>query len=282
VPPDDRGGLLPCAEPSRMQEAHLRRFFDSQLAANATAIQRDAQRMTRFRLLRPSARSASEHLRQRFASELARPVVEQLRPGWAYEPESSLTEDELFASSLFQRIPLTRFDTTTRIRGLAHAMPFELHEVTATGHSDRQYMRILLIGFLVHLKLPAPMPGHLRFCHRQADKTWRRPAMDGYRSLETTGLGCYDIDATPDAPVPASLPGLVRVMDDLGKHGWRVHVAFGGLSAWLAIEQSRTWFEPRAVPPYTADDVLQLDGAFTVVERIAGELRDLASAARRV
>lgn len=255
-----------------MHEAHLRRFFDAQLAANAAAIQRDLQRTARFRLLRPSARAQSQQLRQRFATELARPIVDQLRPGWTYEPESALSEDELFASGLFQRIPLTRLDATARIRGTAHGLPFELHEVTATGEGDRQYVRILLIGFLVHLKLPVPVPGHTRFCHRQTDKTWRRPSVDGYRSPTSAGADLYDVDATPDAPHIHSLRSLVVVMDDLARHGWRVHVAFGGLSAWVAIEQLRTWFEPRALPPYTADDVLQLDRGFSVLERVAGEL----------
>ncbi len=259
-----------------MQEAHLRQFFDSTLAANAQAIQRDAQRMTRFRLLRRHARFESEQLRQRFASELAQPVVEQLRPGWTYDAESWLTRDELFASNLFQRIPLTRFDTTTRIGGLAHDLPFEMHEVSATGEGERQYMRILLIGFLAHLRLPWSMPGNIRFCHQQADKAWRRPAMDGYRLVEVAALqGHYYVDATPDAPPLAALPRLVASMEDLSKRGWRVHVACGGLSAWVAIEQSRTWFEPRALPPYSADDVLQLEAAFSTLERVACELGQL-------
>jgi hypothetical protein len=256
-----------------MHEAHLRQFFDTQLAASALAIQREAQRTARFRLLRRSVASADEQLRQRFATELARPVVEQLRPGWMYDTEPSLTRDELFASTLFQRIALTRFDVTMRIRGLAHALPFEMHEVTATGEGERQYMRILLIGFLAHVKLPWRMPGHIRFCHHQADKTWRRPAMEGYRSVGVAALeGLYHVDATPDAPPLASLPGLVASMDDLGRSGWHVHVALGGLSAWVAIEQSRTWFEPRSSPPYSADDLLQLDRAFEVFERVAGAL----------
>lgn len=256
-----------------MDQAHLRRYFETQLAANALAIQSDARRVGRFHVLRRSSASAHEQLRQRFDGELARPVVERLRPEWTYHAHSSLTEDELFASGLFQRIPLTAFAATARIRGLAHDLPFEMHEVTATGQGERQYMRILLIGFLAHLKLPAPMPGHIRFCHRQPDKKWRRPAMDGYRALEITGLsGHYDVDATPDAPGPASFSGMVALMDDLAKSGWLVHVAFGGLSAWAAIERSRTWFEPRAVPPYSADDLLELEYTFNVIERVAAAL----------
>ncbi len=316
-------------------EAHLRQFFDTRLAANAHAIQRDAQRITidllialavslgipivavaaafgiafegaaglqgaplwiavagcslvaaiavyaGFRILMPRALSANHRVKARFVAEFARPAVEHLRPRWTYDTESSLTQDEFFASNLFQRIPLTRFDATTRIRGLAHSLPFEMHEVTATGLGERQYMRILLIGFLVHLKLPSPMPGHIRFCHQQADKTWRRPAMDGYRSLDVRPLkGHYYVDATPDAPSLASFPGMVTLMEELGKRGWLVHVAFGGLSAWVAIERSRTWFEARALPPYSADDVLQLDYAFSVIEQVAGELRGSVATAR--
>ena len=108
--------------------------------------------------------------------------------------------------------------------------------------------------------------------------------MDGYRSLddEVASLkGHYRVDATPDAASLASVPGLVQVMEDLAKHGWLVHVAFGGLSAWVAIERSRTWFEARVLPPYSADDLLQLEYAFAVIELVADQLRVPVPAAVR-
>jgi hypothetical protein len=311
-----------------MDEARVRRVFETQLAANAHGIQRDARRITidllialtvslgvpllaviaafalafagsfaldgmrlwaalaacglvaaiallvGFRMLMPPAISADERLKKRFVSELARPTVEQLRPGWTYDTDSSLSRDELFASNLFQRIPLTRFDVTARIRGRAHDLPFEMHEVVATGEGERQFMRILLIGFLAHVRLPVPVQGHVRFCRQQSDKTWRRPPVDGYRSIEAASSldGHYHVDATPDGPDLASMPGMVSLMEDLAKRGWLVHVAFGGLSAWVAIERSRTWFEPRVLPAYSADDVLQLDYAFSVIELVADQL----------
>lgn len=310
-----------------MDESRVRRLFETQLAANAHGIQRDARRITidllialavsigvpviaiiaalaiafewsfaldgarlwmalavcglvaaiallaGFRVLLPPAVSADERLRKRFVSELARPAVEQLRPGWLYDTQASLTQDELFASNLFQRIPLTRFEAASRIRGRAHELPFEMHEVTATGSGERQYMRILLIGFLAHIKLPGPVQGHVRFCRQLSDKAWRRPPMAGYRSIEAAGLdGHYHLDRTPDGPEPQSMPGMVSLMEELARRGWLVHVAFGGLSAWVAIERSRTWFEPRVLPPYSADDLLQLDYAFSVIELVADQL----------
>ena len=107
--------------------------------------------------------------------------------------------------------------------------------------------------------------------------------MDGYRSLDTivpTLNGHYHVDATPDGTDLAAVPGmLIALMEDLATRGWLVHVAFGGLSAWVAIERSRLWFEPRALPQYSADDLLQLDYAFSVVELIAGHLRSVSPAA---
>lgn len=319
-----------------MNDDQIRRFFETQLAANAHSIQRDARRITLdlvialgvavgvpvvaavtaiaivvqgsfglegtaiwiavaacalvaaaalyagFRVLMPSALSASERVNARFVSGLARPAVTQLRPGWTYETESSLTQDELFASNLFHRIPLTRFDATSRIRGLAHGLPFEMHEVTATSVGERQFMRILLIGFLAHLKLLAPLPGQVRFCRQISDKSWRRPEMDGYRSLDPvlpTLKGHYHVDSTPDGTDLAAVPGMIALMEDLARRGWLVHVGFGGLSGWVAIERSRTWFEPRVLPPYAADDLLQLDYVFSVVEVVAGHLRGVSPAA---
>lgn len=317
-----------------MDDDQIRRFFETQLAASAHAVQRDARRITLdllialgvalglpvlagaaaislavqgdlglegparwiavaagalggviallvgFRRLMPAALSANDRVNARFVSEIARPAITQLRRGWTYERASSLTRDELFASNLFHRIPLTRFDAGSRIRGLAHDLPFEMHEVTATGLGERQFMRILLIGFLAHLKLDTPLPGQVRFCRQIGDKSWRRPEMDGYRSLDAivpTLNGHYHVDATPDGTDLAAVPGLIALMEDLAKRGWLVHVAFGGLSAWVAIERSRLWFEPRVLPPYSADDLLQLDYVFSVVELVAGHLRTAVS-----
>jgi hypothetical protein len=258
-----------------VNDEQIRRFFDTQLAGHAQAIQRDTKRTTRGlrRLVRPP-QSAIQQLQARFDAELARPAVEQLRPGWMYHTESSLTEDELFASRLFHRIPLRRFVASPRVRGRAHDLPFEMHEVIATGDGPTsRFLRILLSGFLAHVGLPEALPGHVRFCRHLSDKTWRRPEMDGYRSIDVPSLsGHYTVDATPDAVSVAGLPGLIAALEDLAKRGWLVHVAFGGLSAWVAIERSRTWFEPRVLPPYSADDLLELDHAFAVIELIASQL----------
>lgn len=263
-----------------MTEAHLRGFFDARLAAPATAIQRDVRHGVRA--LMPGARAANDRVKSRFMAELVRPAVEHLRPEWTFDEESSLTQDELFASKLFQRIPLTRFTATSRFRGRVHELPFEMHEVIATGDGPREFARILLIGFLAHVRLPVALPGHLRFC-RQTDKTWRRPAMDGYRAIETipSSLKAHShVDATPDAVPLSAIPGLVQAIDDCATRGWLVHVALGGLSAWIAIERSRAWFEPRVLPPHSADDLIELERTFTIIEDIAQQIRAIALVTR--
>src|SRR5262245_47657327 len=123
-----------------MVEAQLQRFFDARLAETARAIQREVPHGVRA--LIPGARAAHERVKARFMAELAGPALEHLRPGWTLDMASSLTEDELFASTLFQRIPLTRFTATPRIRGRAHELPFEMHEVIATGDGPREFARI--------------------------------------------------------------------------------------------------------------------------------------------
>lgn len=255
-----------------MTEEEIRHFFDLELAPPAHGIQQDARRRWR-------KSTRADVLAQRFVADWARPVVARLRPSWTYDHDATLAPDELFASGLFQRIPLTRFDARARLRGTADHLPFEMHEVTATGEGDRQYVRILLLGFFAHLKLPEGVPGHIRFCHQQADKAWRRPAMVGYRSLDSESLnGRYLVDGTPDGPDLAAIPHVVALMDDLAQRGWLVHLAFGGLSAWVAIERSRTWFDLRAEPPYSADDVLELEHVFATLERVASALGRLKAA----
>lgn len=228
-----------------------------------------------FRRLIPPAFAAGVRVAERFTTELAGPAVRYVRPGWTYDTECSLSLDELFASKLFQRIALTRFTASARIRGRAHDLPFEMHEILATGEGPNRFMRIVLTGLLAHIRLPALLPGHVRICRHSPDKTWRRPAMDGYRAVDASLPilnGHYHVDATPDAVDPAAIPGLVLLMADLATRGWLVHGAFGGLSAWVAIERSRTWFEPRVLPPYTAGDLLELEHAFAIVDQVADQL----------
>lgn len=233
------------------------------------------------RRLVPAALTARRRAVRRFHDEVARPAVAWLRPGWSYDATSTLTPDELFASRLFQRIPLTRFATRGRVRGEAYGLPFEMHDVAAAGDTVGGAPRIVLRGFLAHVRLPEPLPGHARLCRRLGETIWRRPPMDGYRPLAAAAaaLGdAYHVDATPDGLDPHGLPGLMPLMADLAGRGGQVHVAYGGLSAWVAIERSRPWFEPRPQPPYAADDLVELDEAFAIVEHLTQHLAALRAA----
>lgn len=216
--------------------------------------------------LAPGVFAADARLRADFFREFYEPAVSALRPGWRCRPESTLSEDALFAASLFERIRLTGFERTASITGSTAGLTLVMHEVRAVGHRRGGFMHVVLRGYFAEIALPRCVPGRVRFC-RKTDSPWRRPPAEGFERVASALDAHYDVEKASGGPGPHDLPGLADALATLAERGTNVHVAIAGSQAWVALDSDRH-FVP-LVRRHSAEDLIAIDRLFRTFELVA-------------